>query len=180
MRKNNGYGYTNIISTIINGCGFESYVEIGLFECKNFNFIIDNNPQLSISYGVDIDPKCLGFFSKNQKCKFINTSSDNFFEQVKNETFDCIFIDSHHSFSQSLKDFKNGLNILNDDGIIFIHDTYPPNMTYTTENYCGDVYKTYIEIMKNHSSVCEIVTLPIKFGLSIVRKRNITTPLPTL
>lgn len=39
--------------------------------------------------------------------------------------FDIIHIDADHSFEGALEDFENYINILNDNGIILMHDTSP-------------------------------------------------------
>lgn len=180
MNNNDGWGYLNIISSIINACKFTSFVEIGVYKCINFNKVFLENPQLSILYGVDIDKTCLENFPRNDKCIFFNDSSDNFFKSIQGKKFDCFFIDGCHTFEQSLNDFKNSIDNINDDGIIFMHDTYPPSLYYHSDQQCGKVYKTYLEIQNNYSNVCEIVNIPIKFGLSIIRKRNISQPLLTI
>jgi hypothetical protein len=68
-------------------------------------------------------------------------------------------------------DFKLVLPLVNENGIILLHDTYPPTEEYTSSSYCYDTYKTAEYIRKNMKEV-EIVTIPLFFGLSIVRNLN--------
>ena len=56
----------------------------------------------------------------------IRETSDNFFKK-NNETFDCIFIDGLHKYNQVKRDIINSLKVLNDGGVILLHDCLPNN-----------------------------------------------------
>jgi predicted O-methyltransferase YrrM len=102
-----------------------------------------------------------------------NISTDTFFATYATnyKKFDCIFIDACHEYTQARIDFINSFKILEDDGIIFLHDTYPPSLSYTDQNACGDAYKLYLELTQSeYRDKIDIINLPTWAGLTIIRK----------
>jgi predicted O-methyltransferase YrrM len=98
-------------------------------------------------------------------------TADDFFS-INNENFDIIFIDADHKYESCVKDLENSLNILNYNGIIFIHDTDPVSLKYTMSGYCGDSYKINKYIYDTHPEL-DLITLPLtEAGLSIVKRKN--------
>ena len=64
-------------------------------------------------------------------------ASDDFF-RTDDRTWDCIFVDGDHMRPQATRDTINAMRVLNDDGLLFIHDTYPPNThPVTLPLWCG-------------------------------------------
>jgi len=57
-----------------------------------------------------------------------------------------------------------------EDGIIFLHDTYPYSPSMFRPDLCNDVYKTAHYIKVNFNDSFESVTLPFNPGLTIVKK----------
>jgi hypothetical protein len=67
---------------------------------------------------------------------------------------------------------KSSLKILNEFGIIILHDTDPISEKYLDIGYCGDSYKMIDWIKTNYSDM-DVLTLPIsEAGLTIIRKSN--------
>ncbi len=155
--------YSGIIASIVEGCGFESYLELGIYDGCTINGVAEKCGALQHLYAVDIKNPIRRL---HQKVQFIRSSTDAFFKENRLK-FDCIFIDADHEFYQARKDFFSAIEVLNDDGVIFLHDTYPPSVEYAVPGYCGDVYKLYQELQ---SSGYEIINLPLYNGLAILRK----------
>jgi hypothetical protein len=92
-----------------------------------------------------------GYFGNNSK--IFNMKSDEFFEKkyIKNSDnkISLAFIDGDHKYEQVSKDYYNTLDNMEKGGYIFLHDTCPPDNTWTTENKCGTVYKLRQEIEEN-------------------------------
>jgi len=65
---------------------------------------------------------------------------------------------------------KNIKNLVNPNGLILLHDTYPPEEKYFSPKKCHDTYKTAEFIRRNYYKDYEIVTLPVYLGISIIRK----------
>jgi predicted O-methyltransferase YrrM len=144
--------------------------------------VIQNCPNLQRIVGVDeLDMRAVPYdpyYKPKRTHIYSGTYTREFFEKNK-ETFDCIFIDASHKHEDVLSDFHKSIECLEDDGIIFMHDTYPPNDEFTSPHLCGTAFQTYLEI-SNDQNNWECVTLPIWCGLTIVRKRPVGKKLFTL
>lgn len=164
--------YVDIIASIISGCNFNKYLELGIWNGANFKKIVEKCPTLDLAVGVDLKPLSEMVFSavKPDNITIYDCTSTQVFFTKTSLIFDCIFIDACHRYANVIKDFECSLSILNEDGIIFLHDTYPPDTEHLQDGYCSDCYKAYFDIVKRND-VCECITLPTYCGLTIVRKR---------
>ena len=146
------------------------YVELGLYDGQTFSKMI---PHATQCFGVDIKPNKNLQQLENKypdKIKIIYDTTDNFFLTF-NEKIDIAFIDADHHFESALKDFENVLKLLNDDGIIFMHDTDPITNKYMDQQLCGDSYKI-VPLLEKRNDI-NIITIPITVaGLSIIMKKN--------
>lgn len=105
-------------------------------------------------------------------------SSDTFFERfntlMSHGGIAFGFIDGDHNYEQAKKDFWNAWPLLVEDGVLALHDTYPPDETWTDENRCGDVYRLRQELEKNPDMEC--LTLGrgcvIGVGVTFVKKKR--------
>ena len=148
--------------------------EIAIFSnCKTYL-------ELGVSAGdtfielVNVVPKCIGvdiIDRRKQKVgQFYNETTDQFFSHFK-EKVDIIFIDANHGIEFVQRDLINSLNLLNEYGFIFMHDTDPYQMSHTLPERCGDAYKIHDYL--NSRIDLTYVTLPIAItGLTIVQFRN--------
>ena len=128
----------DIINKIIKKKKFESYLEIGCQSDVNFSKIIIKNK-------IGVDPQSGGTH---------RMTSDDFFKQNKS-TFDLIFIDGLHVYEQVLKDIENSLKVLNDNGVILIHDCLPAKIWHQTipqthSSWNGDVWKSIVKLSLIH------------------------------
>jgi len=160
-----------IISTIINesyhspGKVFSSFLELGV--CYDSS-VCQHLRNVYRVVAVDMKPNtCLP-----ANVHFFNVNTDTFFEHNK-EKFDAIFIDADHKVEQVVKDLNNSLNVLNEGGLIFIHDTDPITKAFTRPGRCNDSWKM-VEYLRACSDI-EAITLPITSeGLTIVTKQDTT------
>ncbi|GHV90775.1 hypothetical protein AGMMS50268_12780 [Spirochaetia bacterium] len=151
-----------IIEKLIKSCKYKSYLELGLYfgatYCYIKNFISDAD-------GVDMEYK--NFIDKSH---FFCMSTDEFFERNRDKRYDIIFIDASHEFVQVKKDFDNSIALLNENGVILLHDTDPHNKEYMAPNRCNDCYKMneYLSTLEN----LNFVTIPLdETGLTIVKRK---------
>ena len=148
----------DIINKIIIKKKFESYLEIGCQSDVNFSKIIIKNK-------IGVDPQSGGTH---------RMTSDDFFKQNKS-TFDLIFIDGLHVYEQVLKDIENSLKILNDNGVILIHDCLPAKIWHQTipqthSSWNGDVWKS---IVKSRTRIdIDTYTIEADQGLGLILKRE--------
>ncbi len=100
--------------------------------------------------------------------------SDELFKRFTNLNIGFAFIDGDHNYRQAHRDFWNLWPFLVDEGVIALHDTYPPDASWTDENKCGDVYRLRQELEGNPDM--EVMTLGrgcvIGVGVTFVKKKR--------
>lgn len=148
----------DLIQKIIDMKQFSSYLEIGCDDNNSFS-------KINIKKKVGVDPVSGGNF---------RGTSDNFFYKNK-EYFDCIFIDGLHQYDQVLKDLENSIKFLNDNGVIFLHDTLPATIHQQAvprykKIWNGDVWKVIVNFRTRNNY--DIVTCKIDHGVSILQKKE--------
>lgn len=150
------------------------YLELGVRNSpvlKSMSFLA--NKCIGVDTNISTFQKKL---CKDDVVELYEMTTDDFFDNIMSQNnknnikFDMVFIDADHSHQSSMKDFDNVFPYVNDDGFIFLHDTYPIHESYLDPNKCGDSYKTAWYIRQNYADKCEILTIPVQPGLSIVRK----------
>jgi len=135
------------------------YLELGLGDEVRYKEVHTDN-----KISVDI----------NGRASF-NEGTDKFFEDYKlingdNRKFDCIYVDASHEYKQVTKDYNNGINFLKKNGIIFIHDLYPPDKNHCSINSCGDGFKLLYHFNKIGVNYR---TIPEEFGLTCIFKNDL-------
>ncbi len=123
-----------IIQTIIDFKKYKSYLEIGCDRNQSFS-------NISIDKRVGVDPVEGGT---------LKMTSDEFFLKNK-ENFDIIFIDGLHEYNQVMRDIKNSLKFLNQNGVILLHDCLPRNIwnqifPRINSDWNGDVWKSIVHL----------------------------------
>jgi hypothetical protein len=106
-------------------------------------------------------------------------TSDEFFASNKG-TFDIIFVDGLHQYAQVKTDLLNAVRVLDDDGIILVHDCLPLSFRAQLPfpaggAWNGDVWKAFVE-MRTHDDIDAAVCL-IDHGVGMIAKRKNRKPL---
>lgn len=130
---------TEVINRLIQENGYTSYLEIGVYDGKNFNGV-------KVFESTGVDPNLPDSLKSNGN--LVNATSDHFFSNTEIK-FDLIFIDGDHEAGQVEKDIVNSYKALNKGGMILLHDCNPP--TYESQvvpriqgEYCGTVWRSVI------------------------------------
>jgi len=101
-------------------------------------------------------------------------ASDDLFKRLLITPLALAFIDGDHTYEQAKKDFWHIWPHIVEDGVICLHDTSCPDITWTNENQCGEVYKLRLELEKD--SRMDVLTIPkgcaIGVGITFCRKRR--------
>ena len=147
-----------IIQNIINKQNYRDYLEIGCDRDENFS-------KVKIKNKVGVDPLRGGT---------LRMISDDFFK-INKRTFDFIFLDGLHTYEQTIKDINNSLNIINNNGVIMIHDCLPKKIwnqivPRVYGHWNGDVWKAIV-----HSRTyghADTYTCVADHGLGLVFKRK--------
>ena len=148
----------DIINKLINSKKFKSYLEIGCQSDVNFS-------KIKIENKFGVDPQSGGT---------LRMTSDEFFSQNK-DTFDLIFIDGLHIHEQVLKDIDNSLNVLNENGVILLHDCLPAKIWHQTipqthSSWNGDVWKSIVQSRTRED--IDTYTIKADQGLGLILKRT--------
>ena len=146
----------DIIEHFIKRNNYKSYLEIGC--CKNEVFSKINIKK------VGVDPNSGGT---------VRLTSDDFFKTNK-EKFDLVFIDGLHVYDQVKQDIINSLEVLNNNGVILIHDCLPEkiweqNVPRMNGAWSGDVWKV-IPFFRSKSNI-DVYTCVADRGIGIIFKR---------
>ena len=149
---------TEIIQKIINKQAYKNYLEIGCDNDENFSKVyIDNK--------VGVDPL---------KGGTLRMTSDEFFKNNK-DYFDIIFLDGLHTYEQTIKDIDYSLKVLNDKGVIIIHDCLPKKIWNQIVprmygHWNGDVWKAIVH--SRTYAYADTYTLKVDHGLGLIFKRQ--------
>lgn len=155
--------YFNLIKWFVKLTNCQSYLELGVEYSTNIQEI---KKLVKKCVGVDIND-----IPNKDGIDFYQITTDNFFKQNK-EFFDIVFIDANHNFSQVKKDFNNSLKVLNEYGIIILHDTDPIIEELLAPHYCSDSYKIINYITSKYPTL-NIMTFPIhETGISFVMRKS--------
>jgi len=186
-----------LIQRIIQVANFKTYLEIGTQSGKSLL-------PLKCKYKIAVDPEfCIPFEKKlkwliknplNIRNKYFEETSDDFFNKRKSilnkkSGIDIILIDGLHMFEASLKDVLNSLKHLDNEGVIIMHDCYPPCIASATPatskedaskkgiagwtgEWCGDVWKTIVYLRRVFSDSLDVYVINTDYGLGIVRMKN--------
>lgn len=137
----------DIFNNLIKELNYKSYLELGvstgeycynLIEC-DYKVGVDSNPNIDLP---------------NVKC----STTDEYFKNLDvNEKYDLIYIDAYHEKYQVYKDFCNSMVHLNIGGMIIFHDIFPLTEEYSSQDWNGDCYQTWIEIVKKYPNNTSVI-----------------------
>lgn len=190
---------TQFIQKLIDTKSAKTYLELGTGNGRNFlsirckkKYAVD--PKFIIPIGFKV--KCLLLNPHNWFAHYFQETSENFFITHKTsikklKTLDVVFIHSQHSFEASLKVALNALQYLSPDGVIIVHNCFPPNReaAYAVkkipegkerqiEGLCGDVFKSIVYLRIKYLDTLRVRVLETDYGLGVItlkKKFNSTT-----
>jgi hypothetical protein len=109
---------------------------------------------------------------------FYEMSSDDFFQGPAQSIFtnkkaDVCLVDGLHSFSQSLNDVLNAVQILRSDGVVLLDDVNPDTADKASPTphgraWNGDVWKT-MAILRATQPQWDVYSLPVDEGVGFVK-----------
>lgn len=111
---------SRLLNRIAKQSGYKDYLEVGVQTGITFNAI-------ELPHRDAVDPNFLFETSEHatNNVRFFSMTSDEFFTRQCDKTYDLIFLDGLHTFTQCLRDFCAALQVLNEGGVIVIDDTVP-------------------------------------------------------
>ena len=128
--------------------------------------------------------------------RYLEMTSDAFFQDhghlLERHGLSVALVDGLHTYEQALADVENCLRYLADDGLIVMHDCYPPSSAAAFRagsfeealeakpegwhgQWCGDVYKAVAHLRTRPD--LEVFVLDCDMGVGVVRKAANPRPL---
>ncbi len=181
-----------VIQAIIDCKRAKTYLEIGV-ESGDVFLKVKASKKIAVDPEITITKKSRfrSIFKNifNIFNKYYEMTSDVFFETKASflkYRLDVVFIDGLHTYGQSLKDVENCLKLLNDNGVIIMHDCNPlsassacPALSWEhaeslkldgwTGEWSGDVWKT-IAYLRSTQKKLNVFVLDCDYGLGIITK----------
>lgn len=151
-----------LIQSLIDKNKYTKYLEIGVRDGECFDAI-----KCETKVGVDPD--------KNSKATHYVTSDEFFRDLLIEGGFDIIFIDGLHHADQVEKDIINSLDVLNEGGIIVMHDCLPTSKRMQEipltdqQEWTGNTWLAYLKMRVMRSDLTMHVC-DTDWGLGIIRK----------
>lgn len=154
----------DIINSFIQKYGYSHYLEIGVSNGDTFR-------NIKIQHKESVDPAMGRYNTANPTYKM---TSDEFFEKYPEKKYDIIFIDGLHHSEQVDKDISNSLNILNENGVIILHDCNPTSeeeqlVPRETTRWLGDVWKSFVSFKSLNKLNYECFVVDTDCGCGIIR-----------
>ena len=157
------HNHSNFIAELVKQINCKTYLELGIYDGITLSLVQPFVPRI-----ISVDTKDV---RKWRIGEFHLETTDSFFEHF-DEKVDVIFIDADHSFESVKKDFINSIRLLNEFGMIILHDTDPISEMYLDPGYCGDSYKMDKWLRENYTDL-DVMTLPLtQAGLTIIKRKN--------
>jgi len=145
----------------------EIYVEYGV-ECGRVIDAVSSHCKRAIGIGSEPYNPTKSNIEYNQ-CSISEFKAFLLDSDIK---IDMVFINEHTTFMSVLTDFQNIFPNVIPNGMIFLRNTYPTCPELTNDDACGDCWKLPFAIKDMYGDQCEVLTLPICPGLTMVRKTH--------
>lgn len=133
-----------------------------------------------IHYICDKNKKKINKAKANLKNSYpYNGRSEDFIKEIQDIKIAIAMIDGEHTYETVMMEFDFVYDRLDKNGVIFMHDTYPPyeREDWYKNQWCGDVYKVRQEIEKRKDIQIYTWTYgAINCGLSIISKKEKNRP----
>lgn len=167
---------SQLINYLIKTYNFKTYLEIGLDDGYNFKrieceskesvdpYFQDDHSKYDLTFNDDLPYEIKSMLTYRM-------TSDDFFKQ-NTKTYDIIFIDGLHTEEQVGKDIINSIKILNDNGLIVVHDCLPKSkeaqiIPRIQGEWNGTVWKAIVELTKQG---IDIKIWEGDYGCAIIKK----------
>ena len=186
-----------LISRIFRKTNFTTYLEIGCSKGRSFLPVrCRNKIAIDPEFKIPKTRKLMWLILNpyNLCSKYFEETSDEFFQKRESvlrslPKLDVVLVDGLHTYRAALSDVLNSLNYLNDNGIIVMHDCFPPDNIAAmptklfptkeeqeiegwSSQWCGDVWKSIVYLRRNLSDLLDVSVIDVDYGLGIVRVKN--------
>lgn len=176
-----------VIQKIIDVTKAKRYLEIGVYQGTTFQKIrCRRKVAVDPDFHISLRSKAR-FILRNLGSVYYKMTSDDFFAHYRNrQKFGVVFIDGLHNYRQSFIDVGKALDVLNEGGVIIMHDCNPPtaaaavpanswyeadamNLPGWTREWNGDVWKTIARLRSTRNDL-NVIVLDCDYGLGLITR----------
>jgi predicted O-methyltransferase YrrM len=140
------------------------YVELGTCNGSTFDRVA---PHCGVAFGVDLNVPS----ERQGDPRFVQMDSVEYLKTLRAESVEFIFLDSSHEYEATLKELVEIERVLVPNGVLAMHDTYPPNEEQERQGYCGDVWRAAADLCIRRPG-WQSMTLPAQYGITLARWRT--------
>lgn len=145
-------------------------LEIGIAEGRVTRILSRNCSEV---IAIDVDEAACSRVSNLSNVRASLGDSESILKQLaaKQTLADFVFIDGDHRIERVMNDFRLAISILSDDGLIFLHDTFPRGREFVSEKneWCSNAYLAPERIRAEYPAV-SVITIPVHPGLTLVQR----------
>ena len=158
---------TEIINELISKNKYQSYLEIGEGDSRNFDSI-------SCLFKSGVDPTIP--YPYKLRNSYYNMDSDFFFLNIHKQ-YDLIFIDGLHHAEQVEKDIVNGWSSLTANGMLLLHDCNPSTEEMQAVprkqlEWTGDVWRACIGFRSVYGNLIKTSLFNERYGIFAIYKSD--------
>lgn len=165
--------HRQFLQLLATGMGATRYLELGTYQGGTIAAVAACLPPHGLAVGVDDRHAGVPGTTHYQ----MQTSEFLARHAATHAPYDLVFIDADHQYAAVAHDFFGVLPLVRDQGVIVLHDTYPPDQAHTAVGYCADAWKFAVELRARSREPApsdaiqvEVCTLPIVPGYTIIRR----------
>jgi len=176
--RHDGVFHEWFIPKLAASLGSERYLELGTWHgdtfCSTAAIVLDRGGH---AVGVDSAAAITVPGALVYQC-----TTDEFFDKIQpllGYTYDLVFIDADHTARQVRADLLAVFPLVEEHGIICLHDTFPIREEDTRPGYSGDAWMVAQDLWLRRLPTgirpdenYEVLTLPVGPGLTLIRKRG--------
>lgn len=160
--------HPKIIQQIAKAHSVSSYLEVGIYRGETLRRLASLCDKV---VGVDIDASAIDSIRPKKNIElFLGTVQDyKSRRHVDSPKFDLAFIDANHDKNFVVDDFEATQSLMEERGLIVLHDTWPRSVEYSDPKFCGDAYKA-VDILRKKYSDWNFVTIQKHPGLTLAQR----------
>ena len=150
-------------------------IEVGIAEGRVTRILSRHAGQV---LAIDVDPHAVARVNSLANVEAIVGDSQATLGELVHRCVraDFVFIDGDHRADAVLADLVIALEMLQPEGIVLLHDTFPRSVHYVSEKneWCGNSYLVPDRIRQRYPEL-NVITIPSHPGCTLVQ-RNVSKP----
>lgn len=172
LARNPDLWHSDFLRVLLSATRPEVSVEIGIATGGTTKMLSKLSSRV---YAVDVDPAAVKRAGRiSNVVPTLGDSTQTLLDLASmGVSADFVFIDGDHRVDKVMADFEAASRLLSQNGIIAIHDTYPRDMSFVSEDneWCGDSYLAPARILREFQE-WSVLTIPVHPGLTLCQRKG--------